>query len=200
MHRAHLNKDPRFRRILPELEEIVLDTQDKVYLRICRSILSQQLSVHVARVIYGRFLALFNNQEPSLHQILETAPNILQNIGFSRAKSRYVHNVCAFFLENKIVDKKLFEMTDEEVIDLLTQIKGVGRWTVEMILIFAMGREDVFPVDDLVIRNAVIQLYNIKESDKKKLREKLVNISEQWAPYRTYAARYLWMWKDGGGL
>lgn len=200
MHRAHLNKDPRFRSILPELEEIVLDTQNKVYLRICRSILSQQLSVHVARVLYARFLALFNSKEPSLRQILETPPDILQSIGFSRAKSVYVHNVCDFFLENKITDKKLFEMADEQVIDLLTQIKGVGRWTVEMILIFSLGREDVFPVDDLVVRNATIQLYNIKETDKKKLKQKLLKISKRWAPYRTYAARYLWMWKDGGGL
>lgn len=91
-------------------------------------------------------------------------------------------------------------MADEQVIDLLTQIKGVGRWTVEMILIFSLGREDVFPVDDLVVRNATIQLYNIKETDKKKLKQKLLKISKRWAPYRTYAARYLWMWKDGGGL
>lgn len=91
-------------------------------------------------------------------------------------------------------------MTNEEVIGLLTQIKGVGRWTVEMILIFTLAREDVFPIDDLGIRNAMIQLYSIKTTDKKKLDKKLIKISDEWSPYRTYASCYLWRWRDGGGL
>lgn len=87
-------------------------------------------------------------------------------------------------------------MSNDEVLDLLTQIKGVGKWTVEMILMFTLGGEDVFAIDDLGL-NGVIKLYKIKETYKKLLREKIENVSLKWAPYRTYASRYLWGWMDG---
>ncbi len=197
MHRDHLCKDARLRKIIPLLPETILQKRNKVYLRLCSSILSQQLNVKVARVLYKRFLDLYDGKEPSASAILDTSQATFQSIGFSKAKSTYVHNVCAFFIENKITDRKLHAMENEEVMELLTRIKGVGRWTTEMILMFTLAREDVFPLDDLGIRNAIIQLYNIKETDKKKLNEKLLKISQRWSPYRTYACRYLWQWKDG---
>jgi DNA-3-methyladenine glycosylase II len=199
-HRKYLSKDIRLKRILPSLEEVVLKKQKNIYLRLCSSILSQQLSVKVARVLYQRFMALYAGETPSADDILQTPPATLQKIGFSRAKSLYVHNVCNFFIKNRITDKLLYSLTDEEVLKLLTQIKGVGKWTVEMILIFTLAREDIFPVDDLGIRNTMIDLYKIRETDKKKLDQKLILISDKWSPYRTYASRYLWMWKDAGGL
>jgi DNA-3-methyladenine glycosylase II len=87
-------------------------------------------------------------------------------------------------------------MTNEEVIDLLIQIKGVGRWTVEMILMFTLGREDVFAIDDLGIQQSIIKLYKLDKTDKKSMKEKMLHISGKWSPYRTYACRYLWGWKD----
>lgn len=200
MHREHLSHDRTLKKILPALEEISLQRRNKVYLRLCASILSQQLSVKVARVLYQRFLDLYGGREPTSAQILATPVEQFRSIGFSQAKSAYVHHVCKFFIEQKLTDKKLHSLDDEAVIRLLTQIKGVGRWTAEMILIFTLAREDVFPVDDLGVRNAMIDLYKIKEKDKKKLNAKLQKIAAGWAPYRSYATRYLWMWKDGGGL
>jgi DNA-3-methyladenine glycosylase II len=87
-------------------------------------------------------------------------------------------------------------MINEEIIDLLTQIKGIGKWTVEMILMFTLGREDVFAVDDLGIQQAITKLYNLDSSDKKLMKEKMLQISAKWSPYRTFACRYLWGWKD----
>jgi DNA-3-methyladenine glycosylase II len=87
-------------------------------------------------------------------------------------------------------------MSNQEIIDLLTQIKGVGKWTVEMILMFTLGREDVFAFDDLGLKQSVVKLYKIKETDKKLLLKKMETISVKWSPYRTYACRYLWGWKD----
>lgn len=200
LHRQALINDKRLAKIILPQEEIALQKRNKVYLRLCSSILSQQLNVKVARTLYQRFLNLYGDKEPTAIQILETPQESLQQIGFSQAKSRYVHNVCQFFLENKITDKSLHAMPDEEVIKLLTEIKGVGRWTAEMILIFTLAREDVFPLDDLGIRNSMIDLYKIRETDKKKLNEKLIRIADKWRPYRTYASRYLWLWRDGGGL
>ena len=87
-------------------------------------------------------------------------------------------------------------MDNEEVITYLTQIKGVGRWTTEMLLMFALGREDVFAPDDLGLQNAMIGLYELKHRKKKIMLSKIVKIAEQWSPYRTYACMYLWRWKD----
>jgi len=100
-------------------------------------------------------------------------------------------------VEYNITDKKLNVMANEEVIELLTQIKGVGRWTVEMLLMFTLGREDVFAIDDLGLQQSMIKLYKLDPSDKKQLRENLLKISSKWSPYRTYACMYLWRWKDG---
>lgn len=200
LHRQVLISDKRLAKIILAQEEVVLQKTNRVYLSLCRSILSQQLSVKVAQTLYQRFLNLYGGKDPSALQILETPSEVLQQIGFSRAKSQYVHNVCQFFLENKITDKSLHGKVDEEVITLLTQIKGVGRWTAEMILMFTLAREDVFPLDDLGIRNSMIKLYRVTETDKKKLNAKLTRIADKWMPYRTYACRYLWQWRDGGGL
>lgn len=135
-------------------------------------------------------------EEPAVAAILATPATVFRSIGFSNAKASYVHNVCKFFIENKITDARLHKMSNDEVLDLLTQIKGVGKWTVEMILMFTLGGEDVFAIDDLGL-NGVIKLYKIKETYKKLLREKIENVSLKWAPYRTYASRYLWGWMDG---
>ena len=87
-------------------------------------------------------------------------------------------------------------MHDEEAIEYLRKIKGVGRWTAEMLLMFTLGREDLFALDDLGLQQAMIKLYKLNNSDKKKFREDLTRISKKWAPYRTYACLYLWGWKD----
>lgn len=90
----------------------------------------------------------------------------------------------------------LAKMNDEEIIAYLTRIKGVGRWTVEMLLMFTLGRQDVFAVDDLGIQQAMIRIYKLDRSDKKKLREEMLRISASWSPYRTYACLHLWQHKD----
>jgi DNA-3-methyladenine glycosylase II len=199
-HILHLSKDKRLKKVIESQPLFVLEKRNKIYLRLCSSILSQQLSTTVARVLYNRFLALYDNREPTAKQILETPADTFRSIGFSNAKASYVHNVCRFFIENKITDAQLHKMSNEEVIELLTQIKGVGKWTAEMILMFTLGREDVFALDDLGLKQGVVKLYNLKETDKKLLYKKIEKISLKWRPYRTYASRYLWDWKDNAPL
>ncbi len=87
-------------------------------------------------------------------------------------------------------------MSNEEVIEYLTQIKGVGKWTVEMLLMFTLGREDVFAIDDLGIQNAMIRLYHLDRANKKEFKDKMLRISVKWKPYRTFACMHLWLWKD----
>jgi DNA-3-methyladenine glycosylase II len=195
-HISHLSKDKRLKKVIESQPPFILEKRNKVYLRLCSSILSQQLSTTVAKVLYKRFLGLFDGKEPTAKQVLETPAERFRGIGFSNAKASYVHNVCRFFIENKITDTQLHKMSNDEVIHLLTQIKGVGKWTVEMILMFTLGREDVFALDDLGLKQGVIKLYNLKATDKKILLKKIEKISLKWSPYRTYASRYLWNWKD----
>jgi DNA-3-methyladenine glycosylase II len=195
-HRTHLSKDKKIKKILELQEPFILQSRKKVYLHLCASIISQQLSTKVAKVIYQRFLNLYGKKEPSAQEILNISVEKFRSIGFSNAKASYVHNVCKFFVEHDLTDAKIRKMSNEEVIDLLTQIKGVGKWTVEMILMFTLGREDVFAVDDLGIQQSITKLYKLDSSDKKLMKEKMLQISSKWSPYRTYACRYLWGWKD----
>ncbi len=191
-----LSKDPRLKKIINTHGAIKLRPRKKVYLRLCSSIMSQQLSVKVADVILKRFLLLFGDQEPSPQQILDIPLERLRAVGLSNAKAQYVHHVCRFFIEQKLTDARLAKMSNEEVIACLTQIKGVGRWTTEMILMFTLAREDVFAVDDLGIQIAMSNLYNIDRTDPKSMKTHMLKQAQKWAPYRTYACMYLWRFKD----
>jgi DNA-3-methyladenine glycosylase II len=188
----HLKKDPVMAVLVKAQGPKLLEPRKNYYLHLCNAILGQQLSTKVARVIRDRFIGLYDGKFPTPQQILDTPVETFRSIGFSNAKASYVHNVAQFAIEQGMEDKKLNKMSDEEVIDYLTPIKGVGRWTVEMLLMFTMGREDVFAVDDLGIQNAMCALYKIKKADKKKMKAKMLKISEAWSPYRTYACMYLW--------
>ncbi len=176
--------------------EIPLEGRKNAFMHLCFSILSQQLSVKVARVIRDRFLALYDGKFPDPQVILDTPVTSFRAIGFSNAKASYVHNIAKFAMEHGMADKKLAKMSDDEIIEYLTQIKGVGRWTTEMLLMFTLKRENVFAVDDLGIQMAMVGLYNLDFSNKKKLKTDMIAIAEQWSPYRTYACMYLWRWKD----
>jgi DNA-3-methyladenine glycosylase II len=195
-HLLHLTKDKKLKKIIALQEPYVLVSRKNVYLHLCSSIMSQQLSTKVAAVIYNRFLNLYKNKKPGPQQIIDTPIETLRSIGLSNAKAQYVQNVCRFFLAEKITDATLHKMSNEELIKYLSQIKGVGQWTVEMILMFTLGREDVFAVDDLGIQQSIAKLYQLDATDKKALKEKMVKLSAKWSPYRTYACRYLWGWKD----
>lgn len=194
-YKKHLSKDNKLSRIIDDNDH-VLDLHSNIPLKLIASIVSQQLSTKVAQIIFERFLNLYKNKSPKPQQIIDTPNETLRGIGLSNAKTQYVKNVAAFCLEHKISDKKLQTLNNEEIIELLTQIKGVGSWTVEMLLMFSLGREDVFAVDDLGIQQAMTKLYNLDVTDKKMLKQKMISISSEWSPYRTYACLHLWAWKD----
>jgi len=159
------------------------------------SIISQQLAVKAARVIHQRFLDLFPKGFPSNKRILETSVEELRSCGLSGQKASYILNIAEHFQTNKWKNEDFHEMEDEDIITKLTAIKGVGRWTSEMVLIFCLGRHDVFAVDDLGIQNAMIQFFKI-EGSKKEIISAMNKKAEKWKPYRTAASLYLWAAKD----
>jgi DNA-3-methyladenine glycosylase II len=195
-YRSHLCKDKKLNKLIEQHERFELKFHKNICLRLCASIMSQQLSTKVAKVIYHRFLELYGGEEPTPEQIIATPFDTLRAIGLSNAKTQYVLNVAQFAIDHGLNDKKLKKMSNEEIIDLLTQIKGVGKWTVEMLLMFTLGREDVFSPDDYGIQVAMKNIYKLDDSNKKELKEKMTKIAQKWSPYRTYACLHLWHWKD----
>lgn len=186
----HLKKDIKLKGLL-EVTTLKPTAKSKsCYEALVKSIVSQQLSVKAAASIYGRLLSLANKPitKPS---ILRLSHDQLRSVGLSNSKANYVKNVAQFFTEKKVTDKQLMALSDKEIISLLTEIKGVGVWTVQMMLMFQLDRPDVFPVGDLEIRKQVIRLYKIK-TEGKKLYPAIEAAAESWKPYRTIACKYLW--------
>ena len=198
-YQKHLKKDKGLATLVKG-EAYTLHKRKNTAIRLIASIVSQQLSTKVAAIIFKRFLDIYKGKEPSMQAVIDTPFDTLRSIGLSNSKVNYVQNVAQFFISQKITDKQLYAMEPEAVIELLTQIKGVGRWTVEMLLMFSLGHEDVFAVDDLGIQQAMIKLYKIKYTTKKELHAKMLKRSLAWAPYRTYACLHLWNWKDTGAV
>jgi len=196
-HIKHLSKDKLLKKAIVKTGRLELKKRKNIFIYLVKSITSQQLSTKVAEVIYNRFIDLFGGIEPTPQQVLELKHEQLRAIGLSNSKVTYVQNVARFAIEKSLDLKHLNKMEDEELIVYLTEIKGVGRWTAEMIMMFALGREDVFAVDDLGIQIAIKNLYQLKINETKKLKKKMLVISQSWSPYRTYACMYLWRWKDG---
>jgi len=191
----HLSKDKKLGKVIGnDFHELKM--RKNIPLRLMASILSQQLSTKVAAVIFKRFLELYKGKEPKPQQVIDTPLESLRSIGLSNAKAGYVKNVAEFCIEHNITDKKLAKLSNEEISELLVQIKGVGKWTVEMLLMFSLGREDVFAVDDLGIQQAMIKLYQLDTANKKAMKEQMLKISVSWSPFRTYACLHLWKWKD----
>ena len=162
-----------------------------VYYWLLEAIVSQQLSVKVADIIWKRFADLFDNQYPVAKQILLTDDNVYRSIGLSGQKTKYINNVASFSLENDLSFEYINAMTDDEIIAYLTQIVGIGKWTVQMILMFPMDRPNVFPVDDLGIQTKMKAWYGLN-LEKKELKAKLSSIADNWDPYKTLACKYLW--------
>lgn len=195
-YRTHLSKDKKLVRLMNGQEPFTLKFHRNICLRLCASIMSQQLSTKVAKVIYHRFLDLYGGEEPTPEQIAATPFDKLRAIGLSNAKTQYVLNVAEFAIQHDLSDKKMKKLSNEKIIELLTQIKGVGKWTVEMLLMFTLGREDVFAVDDYGIQVAMKKIYKLDDSNKKAFKDKMIHISEKWSPYKTYACLHLWHYKD----
>jgi DNA-3-methyladenine glycosylase II len=159
------------------------------YGALLRSIVGQQLSTRAAVAIYGRLAGLYGDRTPSPHELLETDPEELRRVGLSRAKVRYLRDLAERVEADEVDLDGLPELPDDEVRAQLTQVKGLGPWSVDMFLIFHLGRPDVLPVGDLGIRKAVQVAY---ELDGLPDAATITRIGEPWRPWRTLASLYLW--------
>ncbi len=194
--RLHLSNDERLRALVEAIQPaIVTQSKGDLYAELIESIIYQQLSIKAAATIHKRFLALFPEEYPTPELLVNMETEPLRGAGLSQQKANYVRNVAAFFITENLLQHDWAGLEDEEILRKLTSIKGVGKWTVEMILMFTLRREDIFPMDDLGVQNSMIKLYGLTETGKA-LRQRMTEISEQWRPYRSWACVYLWRWKD----
>lgn len=183
----HLQKDPIMAKLTERYAPFVWKHTSFVYKDLLAAIVSQQLSVKAADTIWNRVEELFGH-DFSPENILQTPDQKMRDAGMSWAKIKYTKGVAEAYKNKMINEEAIGKMSDEEIILELTKLKGIGRWSVEMILIFTLKRPDVFPLGDLGIRNAVSKLYQVDRDDLIKIEE----ISHSWHPYRSLACRYLW--------
>lgn len=189
-----LSKDPVMKGVVKNHEILYLPNSMTVFHELVKNIVYQQISVKAAASIYERFIKYIGTDDFLPEELLLYSQEELRTAGLSNQKSGYILNIGRFFTEHQIEESTWEKMSDQEVIDTLTQIKGVGEWTAQMILLIQLLRQDVFPVKDLGIQIAMKKLYGLK-SEKKELIKDMEEIAEQWRPFRSAASLYLWAWK-----
>jgi DNA-3-methyladenine glycosylase II len=193
---SHLSKERKLAVLIDEVQiDYKVPEQIDVFGSLIRSIVSQQLSVTAAKTIHDRFISSLDTSLSRADQVLAKSLDELRALGFSYSKGQYVHNVTNHFVAHNLFETDWQALSDDQIVEILTQIKGVGKWTVEMIMMFTLMREDVLPLDDLIIRNHMIALYKVEETRKKELYKILEKKAEKWRPYRSIACRYLWAGK-----
>jgi DNA-3-methyladenine glycosylase II len=189
--RLHLSKvDPTLARIIAEVGTLRIQPRRERFQALARAIIFQQLAGAAANAIYGRFVGLFPGVEfPSPEQVLAKTDAELRGVGLSEKKALYIKDLAAHIRDGKLNFHLFHKMTDEEIIAHLIMVKGIGRWTAEMFLMFNLGRPDVMPADDLGVQNAIRRHYKMRQRPNRK---RLLKHAERWRPYRTAAAWYLW--------
>lgn len=166
----------------------------RFFLELAESIVSQQLAVKAADAIWNRLLELMPRGEVTPEAILALPEQQLRDVGLSWAKVRYVRDLAEQTQAGNLAYQKISEFENEAVITELTKVKGIGRWTVEMFLIFTLGRPDVFSFGDLGLLRGFQKLYGV--ADEATARQQMPAVAELWAPYRSYGALALWAYYD----
>lgn len=183
-------KDSKLGSIIQSIGTYSIKTNANPFESLLQSIISQQLSGKAAKAIYIRFKDYYKNILPTPQQIISTPNEILRvQIGLSYKKIEYIKELSARISNGKLDFASLINYSDEEVIDELIKVKGIGRWTAEMFLIFCLEREDVIPLGDLGIKKAMQRLYNLPQLPDQ---SSILAISLPWRPYRSIATWYLW--------
>ena len=188
---AHLKKDPVLKALIDQFGPINYKPPPDRFTNLVSEIIGQQLSSKAADTIYSRFLTLFPNKKFTPKLILNQPLEKLRGIGTSWAKARSLHDLSQKVLAKTVQLDQLDSLSDEEVIAHLTAVKGIGRWTAEMKLMFTLQRPDILPLDDVGIQNAFVKHYGLNRKHKN-LKKFMVNVAEPWKPYRTVACWYLW--------
>ena len=191
--KQHLSHDPIMRELITQHGELTLTPSTDYFADLVNQITGQQLSVKAAASIWKRLIDLFAGRvEPKT--LLAIDDEVLRGVGLSRPKIRYMKGLCQAVLDGSLDLEELPTLDNAAVVAKLSAIKGIGRWTAEMFLIFTLARPDVFSPGDLGLKNAVKKLYGATTDAE------ILKVSEQWSPYRSYACLYLWRSLDNAPM
>ena len=186
--------DPRFGTLIDEFGEPDFELQDNYFKSLVRSIIYQQLSGKSAFAIYSRYLQLFNSTEfPSPQQVIAIPDSHYTSIGLSRQKTCYIKEIAQAFSTKEIVPENIPKLKDDEIRKQFIKIKGIGPWTIDMFLMFALNRPDILPVNDLGIQKGFKLFFRLNELPDENF---MVEKAKNWRPFRTIACWYLWKLVD----
>ncbi len=191
---AHFKKaDPKLHRASLRFDVPDLVPSEDIFRDIVWTIIGQQLSGKAADTIFDRFASLFPDKKLDARSILKLEDTVMRSVGLSGSKARAIRTFSEHVLSGDLVLENLKKIDEVSVITELTKVKGIGPWTAEMILMFSLGRTDVFSAGDLGLMKGLKELYGLRQLPDKK---KVERLSQNWSPYRTYAARILWRIAD----
>ena len=203
--REHLRRDAVLRPLVDGLELPEHRVQiGHLYAALLRAVIGQQVSTAAAASTHRRFLGLFGLEPvgpevaPEPRVLAQADEDALRSAGLSRAKAGYVRALAEYFRDRPTAERDLAALDDEAAIAELTSIRGVGRWTAEMMLMFALGRTDLLPLDDLAVSQSIVELYGLEANSKRELRARQRAVAEAWRPYRSVACLYLYAWRGAG--
>ena len=184
-----LKKDPKFAKIIMQVGDYNVKITKNRYQSLVEAIISQQLSGSAANSIIKKFRKLYKSKFPKPGDVIKTSDSKLRTTGLSKMKIVYIKELSKKIESKELNMRKISTQSDEQVIEVLTDVKGIGRWTAEMFLIFSLGRLDILPVGDLGLKKGIQSMYSLKELPEK---EQIEQLAESWKPYRTVATWYLW--------
>lgn len=185
---THLKRDKKLAGLIKKFPKPTFQKGRDPFEALCRAIVGQQLSVKAAATIYARFITLYGNQlTPRV--VARTKLEKFRSVGLSRQKASYVVDLAKKFLDGTVDPKHFSTTTDEAIRAHLVAVKGIGRWTADMFLMFTLHRPDILPTGDLGIQKGMQKLFKLKSLPTP---EKMEKLAEPWRPYRTVACRYLW--------
>lgn len=181
--------DSNLEKIIKIVGKYSINIRNDPFQSLVESIIYQQLAGKAANAIYNRFINYYNNKQITPTLILNSHNDNLKKVGLSNRKIDYLKDLALHVYDGRINLEELPKMNDEEIINKLVNVKGIGRWTSEMFLIFSLGRQDILPVTDLGVRKAIQKVYSLSELPKPNI---MMEIAKPWRPYRSIATWYLW--------
>ena len=184
-----LKKDPKFAKIIMQVGDYNVKITKNRYQSLVEAIISQQLSGSAANSIIKKFRKLYKSKFPKPRDVIKTSDSKLRTTGLSKMKIVYIKELSKKIESKELNMRKISTQSDEQVIEVLTDVKGIGRWTAEMFLIFSLGRLNILPVGDLGLKKGIQSMYSLKKLPKE---EQIEQLAESWKPYRTVATWYLW--------
>jgi DNA-3-methyladenine glycosylase II len=185
--------DPVLKKIIAKHGPCPLQRRKDYFVALCRAILAQQVSTIVARIFFKRLCDQFPRRRPTPQRVIDFLkngdPQAIKSTGISRQKQTYLLDLAEHFASGKLKTARFAKMNDEDLIAALDDVRGIGRWTAEMFLIFVLNRPDVYPVDDLGLRKGAQKVFGLKELPTA---NQLHKLAEHWKPHRSLATWYLW--------